>query len=241
MRLRAVPGVDPLPRSLAFRRIALRLGAGLVLALGCAQVFGIEEACQFGDEGCSLERPCAEYCRLVSDKCSEVRPQYDDARDECESLCVYLESSPGGDATNDTLACRLERARSSGGERQSDCDGAGRGSNGACGTNCDAYCSLMRGICPDQYEAFDPSAADDDEGSCQRVCAAMEDANAAYTPLPYERNPRLDAPGRPTLDCRFWHLGTAAIEKQQDGVANTFHCDHAFGVTECEPVILATP
>jgi hypothetical protein len=212
-----------------------------MLAVGCAQVFGIDEACQIGEDGCAAERPCVEYCRRVTDKCSASWPQYDDARGECESLCFYLESPPNDPGSSNTLDCRLERARSSGGEEENDCNAAGRGSNGACGSNCEAYCSLMRGICPDEYEAFDPSAADDDEGLCQRVCEAMVDTDADYTPLPYEDNPRLDLAGQPTLSCRFWHLGTAAIEKQQDGVVDTFHCRHAFGDTECEPVTLSDP
>lgn len=240
MRLRLVPGVASLPRLIVFRRITRCIVAGLLLAVGCAQVFGIDEACQLGEPGCALERPCVEYCRLVTDKCSANWPQYDDARGECESLCFYLESAPG-DATDNTLDCRLERARSSGGEQQSDCNAAGRGSNGACGSNCDAYCSLMRGICPAQYDQFDASAANDDDGSCHRVCESMTDPDVDYTPLPYAINPRLDVEGQPTLYCRFWHLGTAAIEKQQDGVIDTFHCDHAFGTTECEPVTALAP
>jgi hypothetical protein len=232
-----VPGAASLPRI-----VALRVGAGLALAVGCAQVFGIDEACQIGEPGCAAQEPCAEYCERVTAKCSADWPQYDDARGECESVCFYFErSSPGGPAAGNTLDCRLERARSSGGEEQSDCNAAGRGSNGACGSNCDAYCSLMRGVCPARYADFDTSDADDDEGMCHRVCEAMADAEVDYTPLPFEVNPRLDAEGQPTLYCRFWHLGTAAIELQQDGITNTFHCDHAFGDSECEPVTELAP
>ena len=218
--------------------VMFRVGAALGLAVGCASVFGIDEACEIGAPGCAPLEPCLEYCAQISDKCFVGAPQYEDPRLECESLCPYFQRSSDGTAVGNTLECRLERARSSGGE-QSDCPAAGRGSNGACGTNCDAYCSLMLTVCPAQYEQFDTSGAGD-EAACHAVCESMVDANVAYDPLPFGEAARLDQ-GQPTLHCRFWHLGTAAIELQQDGFTNTIHCNHAFGGAECLPVTSVAP
>lgn len=219
-------------------RVVCRAVAGVALALGCAQVFGIDEACEAGTEGCTALEPCHEYCQRISDKCAAT-PQYEDARLECESLCPYFDRSTDGSALGNTLECRLERARSTGGEL-SDCPAAGRGGNGACGSNCDAYCSLMRNVCPVRYDEFDTTASNDDEGVCLATCAALADPDAEYDPRPFGELARLDG-DQPTLHCRFWHLGTAAIELQQDGFSSTIHCDHAFGLRECLPVTPPAP
>ena len=221
------------------RSTLFRVACSLALGLGCAQIFGIDEACQVGTPGCAPLEPCREYCQRISAKCSAETPQYEDSRLECESMCPYFDRAMDGTSSGNTLECRLERARSSGGEL-SDCPAAGRGGNGVCGTNCDAYCSLMRNICPALYQQFDPTDANDDEAACQTVCASLTDADAPYDPRPFGEEARLDT-NQPTLHCRFWHLGTAAIELQQDGFTSTIHCNHAFGLNECLPASVGVP
>lgn len=237
------------------------LGAGLVV--GCAQLFGIDEACVVGEAGCAesvnpgggasgaagaapcapgspgcefdagVEGLCAQYCTQIGDRCSNT-PQYDDARpEECPSLCRYFPRATGGSATGNTLECRLNRVLSASGER-SDCLAAGRGGDGVCGTNCEAYCSLMQALCPMYYSEFDPSdSPSDDAAECAAQCARLSD-RGNYDPATLGED-EFDEPGEATVQCRLWHLGSAALEVEQFGTFDNSHCGHAVGVRDCNP------
>jgi hypothetical protein len=232
-------------------RALLRAALGIAFALGCAQIFGNDEACVVGDPGCAepsndglcapgdpgcpldagVEGLCERYCSQISDKCS-VAPQYDDTRPECESLCRHFPRAEGESPTGNNLECRLARVSSASGER-SDCFAAGRSGDGVCGTPCDAYCSLMQALCPTHFSEFDPGASlADDAAACQADCARLSDRRDYDPSLGGEDEFDEDVA---TIQCRLWHLGSAAIEVEQFGTPDNSHCDHAAGVRECLP------
>jgi hypothetical protein len=207
-----------------------RSGLGLILALGCAQIFGIDEACDV-DATCGVEARCSEYCERIRVKCVAA-PQYDDGKAECESLCPFFPRASAV-ATDDpnTFECRLARASSMTGEA-SDCASAGRGGQDGCGSNCGSYCSLMQAICPTEFATFDTSgeSADADKAACLAQCAELEPL-VTYDPFASGEN---DPEGRATVQCRLWHLGAAAIDVAQTGTGvYTPHCQHAAGLAPC--------
>lgn len=231
-------------------RVSFRAGVSAALVLGCAQIFSIDEACVIGDPGCDepaagapcapgdaacadagIDGLCAQYCSQISQKCSGA-PQYDDTRPECESLCRHFPRAEGESLTGNNLECRLARVTSASGER-SDCFAAGRSGNDVCGAACDAYCSLMQALCPTHFSQFDPGASlADDAAACQSDCSRLRDRRDYDPSLGGEDEfDEEDA----TIQCRLWHLGSAAIEVEQFGTLDNSHCDHAVGVRECLP------
>lgn len=230
------------------------LGAALatVLALGCAQIFGIDEACVIGEPGCAeagvdgpscvpgdpdcaadagIDGLCSLYCSQITDKCTAA-PQYDVTRPECESVCRHLPRAEGESPTGNNLECRLARVTSASGER-SDCFAAGRGGDGVCGSPCDAYCSLMQALCPAHFSEFDAGASlADDAAACQSDCALLSDRRDYDPALGGEDEFDEEVA---TIQCRLWHLGSAAIEVEQFGTLDNSHCDHAVGARECLP------
>lgn len=245
--------IDPPAPASTLRRVLVRAALASVLAFGCAQIFGIDEACVIGEPGCakpaaSDDSPCApgdpacgadagidglcgQYCSQISQKCSGA-PQYDDTRPECESVCRHLPRAAGESPTGNNLECRLARVVSASGER-SDCFAAGRSGDGVCGTPCDAYCSLMQALCPAHFSGFDAgSSLADDAAACQSECSRLFDRRDYDPSLGGEDEFDEDVA---TLQCRLWHLGSAAIEVEQFGTLDNSHCDHAVGVRECLP------
>jgi len=264
--------VKPRVQRAALPRVLLRATSGVVLVLGCAQIFGIEEACEFGKNGCGAGgssgaagmAPCApgepgcpvddpvglecdQYCAQMREECASP-PQYADAElreedapraTECESLCRHFPSAGGESRVGNTRECRLDRITGSSGDRAA-CLAAGRGGQGPpgttddCGTNCEAYCSLMRALCPAHFGEFAPSeSAADDLGACIDGCGRLSDrGDFDSTLLGIDET---DVDGDATIQCRLWHLGFAAIMVEQAGAFDNMHCDHAMGFEPCNP------
>lgn len=239
------------PRRLSLRRVTL----GAALALGCAQLFGIEEACDYENDTCgaagapgpedAVAAECAQYCAQMRAKCADP-PQYADAQrreedapraTECETLCRQFPSSGGESPVGNTRECRIERITSSTGGRD-DCLAAGRGgqppagAGDGCGTNCDSFCSLMRSLCPRHFGSFDPSdSAADDAAACSMDCMRLRDReDFDSTLLGVDET---DVVGDATVQCRLWHLGFAAILVEQAQLFDNAHCDHAMGLDQC--------
>jgi hypothetical protein len=224
----------------------------LLLVLGCAQIFGIDEACVIGEDGCGepadgagacaagdpscepdggIDALCSQYCSEIGEKCAAF-PQYDDARPECPSLCRHLPRAEGESPTGNNLECRLAILASASGER-GECFAAGRGGEDVCGSKCDAYCSLMRDLCPIGFSEFAPSeSVADDAAECQRYCSRLDDRGGYEPALGGEDE--IDE-NVATIQCRLWHLGSAAIEVERSGAFDNSHCGHALGVLNCLP------
>jgi len=214
-------------------RAVARSVLGISLAIGCAQTFGIDEACEVGDSSCEQDLLCAEYCGAVRDNCGD-EPQYNEL--ECESLCPLFPRAAGGMVTGaNTLDCRLARAVSESAETTADCRAAGRGGNDDCGTNCEAFCSLMPEVCPTEFATFDTSGTDaaQDADACNALCLRLRDRKAFDPDQAGEDHE--DLPDEmPTVQCRLWHLGSAAIDVTRNGRGSfSDHCGHAIALGFC--------
>jgi hypothetical protein len=218
-----------------WRRAVSRSVLGISLAIGCAQTFGIDEACELGDASCEQKLLCAEYCDALRDNCVDA-PQYNEL--ECESLCPFFPraadaTAAGADAN--TLDCRLARAVSRSAERIADCNAAGRGGNGDCGSNCEALCSLMKGVCPNEFDTFigSETEATQEEAACLAACDRLQDRMAFDADIAGQDHE--DLPGEtPTVQCRLWHLGSAAIDVSRNGLGSASgHCAHAIAMGFC--------
>ncbi len=116
------------------------------------------------DGGVTLD--CNTYCNRMADNCSEV-VQYP-SRAACEGVCAaFNEGSLQDDGGENTLGCRIYHAGLAAVDNPNvHCPHAGPTGANMCGSNCQGYCQLMLGICPDTYE---------NNVACEEACEAFDD------------------------------------------------------------------
>ncbi|MEY4548679.1 MAG: hypothetical protein RL685_4874 [Pseudomonadota bacterium] len=169
--------------------------------------------------------PCETYCDLMAGTCNDsslVPDQPYMNRAACLEICRRLPPGRAGDTSGNSLACRSSLLQSS--EAQSEpalvCEAAGRGGQSGmrpvCGSNCDAYCSLMDQVCPDRNTELG--------GDCAAACARVPDRLAFDVTTDRAGN---------TVQCRLWHVGVAAECTTEE--CRSRHCGHAVGVDDCLP------
>jgi len=157
---------------------------------------------------------CDVYCDMSANNCPG---DYDD-RDACQAYCsTFDDSGSVGDASGNTVQCRMYHAVVAEQDGPLHCPHAGPSGGDVCGTWCDVYCDASASTCPGEY-------ADDSE--CQSACAGFDDSGSPG-----------DIAGD-TVQCRIHHLGLAQ-ESQDPGT----HCPHAAEVPVggCEAVPVCTP
>lgn len=167
---------------------------------------------------------CPTYCAEVTTYCNtEALLQYAD-REQCMLICGLFPQGEVGDATGNTVGCRLGVARTLKNkgtlERAADCGRAGPSGGDRCGTPCEAYCSMTMQVCTE--ETVDPYYFES-EASCLESCAGSEPSTFSFS---RERDAPPDTGD--TVACRIFHAMSAAIP--QDA---TEHCDHAIGAVWC--------
>lgn len=197
----------------------LTLGV-LLVAAGCAEVLGLEaretvavEPDDGGGEpepsgpvdketGKETTEQCITYCDEVMKNCP-VRSQFQQyiSRATCISTCNALEPGDVGSSSGNNVECRLRQARAAANSQGEFCGAAGPGGNGECGTNCEAWCTLLESECPAQYSVLN---------DCLESCASIPSAGNVSFSTSY--------PSAPNLQCRLYHLGAVA-----DGAE---HCNH---------------
>lgn len=177
--------------------LAGALLAGALGASGCQSVAGIEER--------SLDRQtvlCREYCDTVTANCVDGNVLYTNDT-QCMGTCLALD--PGfSEPTGNTVSCRLTRARAAKREPDVECGLAGPGGGGPCGSNCQAWCTLLRAACPTE-------AAVMGEG-CESTCeSGLVDLGSFNLERDY---------GGDTLQCRIVHTVVSFEDPE-------FHCGHS--------------
>lgn len=174
---------------------------GLLVGLtvvACHEIAGIEER--------ELDiRPsplCEKYCSTVNQNCSGKNAVYA-SEATCYGVCARL---PLGDENEpkdeNTVSCRLQRAKHAAMEPDEDCRFAGPGGHGDCGENCEAYCGIRQGLCAQEFE----------ESECVRLCGGLVDRE--------EYSTNTDQ-GGPNIQCRLWHISAATASD------TLVHCGHA--------------
>lgn len=196
----------------ALRQTAL-LGS-LCVALGatfggCASILGIEDRTlggaggEGGDAGGGDSEECVEYCQTVMENCTGGLRQYA-SEATCLASCATFEPGDPNEPGGNTLACRHDQAIQAGvGNNAGEfCATAGPAGGGECGSDCDAYCTLLEAACPAEFRAIE---------DCGAMCPGLVDSGAFNTPEHLTGN---------TVECRIYHTGAALIDPD-------LHCGHA--------------
>ncbi len=210
-------------------RALIALGCLAAAPLACRGVLGIEERefdptlADGGGSGGSTadggedDLTCAFYCDTIMSRCAEAGKAQYATREGCLGLCSTFLKGSLADTSGNTLGCRVQVAKTA--VEAADCAAAGPGGNGVCGDNCESFCASALEICPGDF-------------------ASKADCLAACGMLPSCGTYSFDGgtPNDPSIQCRLFHLTSAAVGQPSNGVttqAQTTHCPHVGGVNEC--------
>ncbi len=185
------------------RTIALLLPLAFAPLGACAIVLGIEDR----ELAATAQLSCEGYCDVAMANCTDAFALYA-SRDSCLATCTKLDLGTQGDMTGNTVACRLRNAELAGqtGEKSDYCVNAGPGGNAVCGTDCEAFCKLMKATCTDEFTT---------DMECMTECATVPDKGNYNIAVPLENS----------IECRLYHLSSATID--------ITHCPHAAGIIKC--------
>jgi hypothetical protein len=189
------------------RSFTLVLGAMVSLALGaCQAVAGLEDreldpAARPSPNPASAE--CQSYCDTVMDVCTGDNAVYT-TPELCLGVCAQLDPGDPIEPVGNTLACRVQEAKSAEREPADHCRFLGPGGGGKCGSDCDAYCDLFPKVCPDEVEY--PTKA-----SCLKACGGLTDQDRFDVKADH---------GGDSIECRLVHLSSATVKPDE-------HCAHA--------------
>jgi hypothetical protein len=191
-------------RSSLFRFVILGglLGAAALGAFGCQSVAGIEERKFDSTSSDAPSEDCVEYCDTVMRNCVGGLAVYK-TKEVCLDVCATLPPGDSEAGPENTLACRKRQADTAEFEPNDACPNAGPGGNGACGSDCEAWCSLLEEACPKDFDKLG--------GECLERCAGLSDSDAFDVDTFYATD---------TLQCRLIHIGAAL------SIPET-HCGHS--------------
>jgi hypothetical protein len=163
---------------------------------------------------------CRQYCSDIMTYCDGDLKQYVDMP-QCLKVCAIYPEGLITDVDGNTASCRLKYAGKAryalGTEKDAYCRKAGPGSEGTCGAICDGFCTLMMTACPASHAPYTfPNLSE-----CLTACRALKDA-PPYTVTDGALPDRNDA------QCRLFHVCSAVMDPDE-------HCEHAMGVTMCDP------
>lgn len=156
---------------------------------------------------------CDTYCALVQSNCVDETQVYA-SQDLCLRVCGFLPDGMEGDMSGNTVGCRTTNARAAEatGEPDVHCPIAGPGGDGTCGSNCEAYCSLMQQVCAARF-GMDYDGIPD----CIDQCTNDVPDIGNYSSNIQEGD---------SIQCRLYHVSAATFDPGQ-------HCAHAAGDAPC--------
>jgi hypothetical protein len=165
---------------------------------------------------------CRQYCSDIMTYCDGDLKQYVDMP-QCLKVCGIYPEGMIADSDGNTASCRLKYAGKAryalGTEKDAYCRKAGPGSEGTCGTICEGFCALMMATCTTKFAPYYfPSPSD-----CMTACRVLKDSP------PYTVSDG-SLPDRNDAQCRLFHVCSAVMDPDE-------HCEHAMGVTMCDPKI----
>ncbi len=175
-------------------RRAVFFAVALLAALGCESLAGIEDRTYQAPIKGSAE--CEAYCHDVMSACADQYAAYRD-RASCILTCGAL---PRGETSlQNTVECRAQKASIAVTTKEpaSDCPSAGPFGIGACGSTCEAYCSLLKQLCPSEAKAVT---------DCTASCQALAESKV------YDLSKLTSGD---TLECRIHYLTLAAADPEQ--------------------------
>ena len=152
---------------------------------------------------------CASYCSTIATNCTGANAMYS-SEATCLATCATWAPGLAADTAGNTRGCRVYHAGAPAAMTPTThCRHAGPGGDGACGANCDGFCTLAMGACSAQQPP--PYAS---LGACMTACA-----NFPAAP-PYEASQT----GGDTFACRLYHATVASTTPMT-------HCAHVVPVS----------
>jgi hypothetical protein len=142
---------------------------------------------------------CATYCSTIMANCTGTNQQYSDMQ-TCTSTCEKFDAGTVGAMSGNNKECRVTHAGLAMTAPSPHCLHAGPGGGGACGMNCEGFCTIVTKTCATQYP---------DMPGCMTTCAMFNttpDYNSMQT-------------GGNTFACRLYHATAATVTP-------TVHCPH---------------
>lgn len=155
-----------------------------------------------GSSGGGAAPDCMTYCDTIMANCTAANAQYS-SMESCMGACAAFPVGVTGETSGNTLGCRTYHSGAAATDAATHCVHAGPGGAGACGSNCEGFCSIAVATCPTEHP---------DEATCMTTCMGYMDTE------PFDAS---DAAGN-TLACRLYHASVAAT----DATAATTHCPH---------------
>lgn len=156
-----------------------------------------------GNPDASGAPSCTDYCTTIAANCTAANLMYAN-NTECMATCQMLPPGTVGMMATNTVGCRLYHAGAAAGNANLHCRHAGPGGDGACGANCEGFCTIVLASCTGGNEQFGGSMA-----TCMSECAQF-----ATTPDYVATETAGD-----TFACRLYHATAAAA-------APVTHCSH---------------
>jgi hypothetical protein len=182
-----------------------------------------------GAGGTSVEPTavCTGYCTTIMANCVGANQQYSDLTD-CMKACSFMPAGLPNDATGNTVWCRANRATAAATDTaaiKSECFLAGPLSYGACGADCDLFCTIALDYCSpaDGYGGTPPyKSMDDCESTCGQFMRVVDFGSPGIYGAFY--SPGGSPETTDTLECRAYHLIVNALANP---TAQALHCPHA--------------
>jgi hypothetical protein len=208
-------------------RILRRLGVMVLLGSpACNTILGIDEASLIGgntlpDGGTADPNSCQAYCATMQSNCRGANQAYTSAV-TCQAICATFETGVQGETSNDSLACRITRAKQTVTDPTTSCPKAGALATG-CTDPCTAFCAQAFALCKPtnafQYESL---------GACKAACVTWPYIMQADAGLVGD----LAFSTGDSLNCRLYHLQSGYDPNTPK--AAEYHCPHAAGnSTKC--------
>jgi hypothetical protein len=159
-----------------------------------------------GDDGGpdAAAATCADYCTAIQANCTAANTQYT-SPDQCMAACsAFAQGSPGAMSGNN-LECRTYHAGAAEGDPATHCTHAGPGGDGACGSNCEGFCTITLDACEGRPDADTYASI----AECMTACEGFDDSES------YD----ISDVGGDTLACRLYHAQVGTIDP-------VTHCGH---------------
>jgi hypothetical protein len=150
------------------------------------------------DGGMTVTLDCATYCGRIMTACTAGNAQYA-SMDNCMDTCAAFPEGAISDTGGNTLGCRIYHAGAAADDADMHCSHAGPLGDGACGGDCESFCTIAVDLCPAAYASM---------GMCMGACDG-------YTPGDYSTA----STSGDTLACRMYHLTAASTDPVP-------HCTH---------------
>jgi hypothetical protein len=175
-----------------------------------------------GNDSGSSGDACDQYCSEIQTACTGEAEQYRDEA-QCLKICHFFPMGQDGGSDDNSVSCRLKYLTKTryalGAEVTAYCRQAGPSGDGKCGTDCEAFCSVMMQVCTPDMAGDNHFAS---QAECMSTCNGLPAPTVHYSTL----DPAV-SDGNSSL-CRLFHVNSAAMADTEE------HCEHAMGHTLCE-------